>query len=77
MKKRMFEILDEMNLDDVRNGTGLVKISNIFISADKVKQGGKVSMGVDEQVLMDIVVDEVIPVLILVNKSEYFKRKEL
>lgn len=71
----MFEILDEMNLDDVRNGTGLVKISNILISADKVKQGGKVSMGVDEQVLMDLVLDEVIPVLILVNKNEYFKRK--
>ncbi|OJV17788.1 MAG: hypothetical protein BGO30_07535 [Bacteroidetes bacterium 41-46] len=76
--KRMFEIiLDEMNLDDVKNNTGLVRISNIFISADKVKQGGRVSVGVDEQTMIDLLNNEVVPLLILVNKNEYFKRKEL
>lgn len=75
MNKRMFEILDEMNLDDVKNNTRLVAISNTLISADKVKQGAKISMGADEQVLFDIMNEKVIPVLILVDKNEYFKRK--
>lgn len=77
LKKSLFSVLDEMNLEDCEKGTSLVKISITFISADKVKQGGRVVMGVDEQALMDLVLDEVIPVLILVNKNEYFKRKEL
>jgi hypothetical protein len=71
----MFEILDEMNLDDVKDNTRLVAISNTLISADKVKQGAKISMGADEQVLHDLMNDKVIPVLILVDKDEYFKRK--
>lgn len=71
----MFEILDEMNLDDVKNNTRLVAISNMLISADKVKQGAKISMGADEQVLYDLMNEKVIPVLILVDKDEYFKRK--
>lgn len=77
LKKRVFEILDEMNLDDVKNSTGLVRVSNAFISADKIKQGGKVSVGVDEQAMIDLLSGKVIPVLILVNKDEFFKRKEL
>lgn len=75
MSKRMFEILDEMNLDDVKDNTRLVAISNTLISADKVKQGAKISMGADEQVLYDLMNEKVIPVLILVDKDEYFKRK--
>ena len=71
----MFEILDEMNLDDVKDNTRLVAISNTLISADKVKQGAKISMGADEQVLYDLMNEKVIPVLILVDKDEYFKRK--
>jgi len=75
MSKRMFEILDEMNLDDVKDNTRLVAISNTLISADKVKQGAKISMGADEQVLYDLMNEKVIPVLILVDKDEYFKRR--
>ena len=71
----MFEILDEMNLDDVKDNTRLVAISNTLISADKVKQGAKISMGADEQVLYDLMNEKVIPVLILVDKDEYFKRR--
>jgi len=75
MKKRMFEILDEMNLEDVKNNTRMVAISNTLISADKVKQGGKVSIGTDEQSLYDIMNDKVVVLMICVNKDEYFKRK--
>lgn len=76
MKKRMFEILDEMNLDDVENDTRLVSISNTLISADKVKQGAKISMGADEKSLFDLMDDKVIPLLILVDKEEYVKREK-
>lgn len=77
MKKTIFEILDEMNLDDVINGTRLVGISNTLVSADKVKQGGKVSMGVDEKALYDLIDGKVLPILVLVDKEEYFKRKDV
>ena len=72
----MFQILDEMNLDDVKNNTRLVSLSNTLISADKVKQGAKISMGADEQVLHDLIVGKSVPILILVDLEEYTKRKE-
>lgn len=73
----MFEILDEMNLNDVENNTRLVAISSAFISADKVKQGAKISMGADEVALHDLMTNKVIPILILVDKEEYFKRRNI
>lgn len=75
MSKRMFQVLDEMNQDDIKNGTKLISISNYFISADRVKQGCKVSIGCDESVLLDIANNTHLPVLMMVNKDEYFKRK--
>jgi len=75
LMKRMFEILDEMNIDDVRDNTRLVAVSNTLISVDKVKQGVKISMGADHHFLDDLLSDKVIPVLILVDKSEFFKRR--
>ena len=75
MDKRMFQILDEMNLDDVKNSTRLVSVSNTFLSADKVKQGTKICIGADDQALTDIMSEKVIPILILVDKDDYFKRK--
>jgi len=75
MEKRMFQILDEMNLDDVKNNTRHVVLSNTFISADQVKEGAKISMGADFRALSDLMTEKVIPVLILVDKEEYFKRK--
>ncbi len=76
MSKRLFEILDGMNFDDIKNGTRLVSVSPTFISADKVQQGAKVTMGSDEQSLYDLMNEKVIPILILVDKDEYVKRRE-
>jgi hypothetical protein len=75
MKKRMFQVLDEMNQDDTKNKTAMVAVSGHFISGDKTKQGAKISIGAEEGALFDIAADKVIPLLILVNKEEYFKRK--
>lgn len=75
MPKRMFEILDKINQHDVEQGTRLVAISNTFISADKVKRGTKICMGADEQSLLDIISNKVIPILVLVDKEEYQRIK--
>lgn len=75
-EKRMFQILDEMNQDDSTNGTAMVAISNSFISADTVKAGAKIAMGAPVEYLFEIASDKKIPLLILVDKEEYFKRKE-
>ena len=74
MKKRLFEVLDEMNLADVENGTRLVSLSNILISADKVKQGASIKMGADEQCLYDLMNGKAIAILLIVDKEEYHKR---
>lgn len=71
----MFQVLDEMNHDDTKNKTEFVKVSNHFISGDKIKQGAKISMGADEQSLFDIASEKYIPILILVDIAEYQKRK--
>lgn len=72
-KKRLFQTLDEMNLMDIENGSRLVSVGSNFISADKIKQGTKISMGSDDSALMDIHNGKVIPVLILVDKQKYFE----
>lgn len=75
MKKRLFEILDEMNVNDTNKGTELLSVSGNFISADKVKQGTKVCMGSDGSAVFDIMNDKVIPILLLINREEYEKLK--
>jgi len=73
-KKRLFQILDEMNVEDGEKGTRLVAVSPHLISAHKIKAGTKVTMGADDTVIQDIMNDRVIPILLLVDKKEYFKR---
>lgn len=73
-KRRLFEVLDEMNQEDAEKGTRLVSVSYNFVSGDKVKQGAKITMGTELSGLMDIWNEKVIPVLLLVDKDEYFKR---
>lgn len=72
-KKRLFQVLDEMNVSDIENGTKLVSVSSNFISADKIKQGTKISMGSDDASLFEIMNEKVIPVLLLIDKETYFK----
>lgn len=75
-KKRLFQILDEINQQDAENGTRLCAISTTLISADKVKQGAKIYMGADEQTLLDLLNNKVIPLIVFVDKEEYFKREK-
>lgn len=72
-KKRLFQVLDEMNISDIENGTKLVSVSSNFISADKIKQGSKIAMGSDDSAVMELMTNKVIPVLLLIDKETYFK----
>jgi hypothetical protein len=77
MKKRLFQILDEMNLSDINNGTGNIAVSSTLISADKVKQGSKITMGADEKSMINLMNDKAIAVLVVINKEEYIKHREV
>lgn len=71
MKKRIFEILDEMNQLDTENKTRLLAVSNNLISAAKTREGARIIMGMDDQSLWDISEDDAFPILLIVNKRKY------
>lgn len=73
-KKRLFEVLDDMNQEDTANGTRLVEVSANFVAANFIKQGGKIEMGVPKYSVTDIFTDSKIPVLLMIDKEEYLKR---
>lgn len=75
MEKRFFEILDEMNRNDETNKTEMVAVCPDLISADLIKAGTKVCIGAPHAAINDIMNDKVIPILLLINKSEYEKIK--
>lgn len=74
MDKRLFQILDEMNMNDEKNGTATCGFCYSFVSANKVKAGGHVTMGVPENVVMDLIFNKgKIPILLILDKAEYDK----
>lgn len=74
MKKRLFQILDEMNVADGENNTGHVAISNSLVSATTAKGGGHITMGVPAEYIHRLMVDEnCIPLLLVIDKKEYEK----
>jgi len=76
MKKRTFQILDEMNQEDTKNNTQMVCVGTSLISADKVSGGCKISIGMPESILYDLMDDSRIAILVVVDKREYFKREK-
>lgn len=77
MSKRLFQILDDMNVADTKNGTSHVQISNFLVGAQKAKGGGHVTMGVTESIVMDMVFkpDKQICILLVIDFEEYEKLK--
>lgn len=74
-KKRLFHILDEMNVADGENNTANLGVCDFLIEAKKAKGGGHVTMGVPEQVVLDLVLNpgKKSVILLIVDKSEYDK----
>jgi len=71
--KRMFQILDEMNLNDDKNNTATIGVCNQVNYIQSSKKGTLITMGAPSEALMDIESGKVIPLLLLLNKSEYDK----
>lgn len=71
MSKRLFEVLDEMNQNDIKNNSRKLAIGNTLIGAEKVKQGGKITIGVDEQSVMEVIDGKSVAILVVVDYEEY------
>lgn len=75
MKKGLFEILHEMNQNDIENKTSSVSIGNTLISSkysDKMK-GTILEIGIGGNHLADIIVNKKIAIVVLVDYQEYQK----
>lgn len=77
MSKRVFQILDEMNLNDAENKTQNIGLCNHLVSANKAKGGGHVTMGGPVENLFEIMRGEKTPILLLLNKKEYERIESL
>lgn len=67
----MFQIIDIMNQNDAINDTKNLGVCNELIGAQKVKAGGTVTIGVPEDILMQVIAGTRIAVLLVLDKSEY------
>lgn len=76
MSKRLFQVLDEMNVNDGTNKTETCACCFDMVGANKVKAGGHVTMGVPDEALMKIFIGDYQPMLVLLNKKVYHKLKE-
>jgi len=75
MEKNPFDIIAEMNKADTKNGTRNVAVSPTFVEAKKCPQGALVTMGCEVNVIDQLARDEVMVLLLVVNKQEYSKKK--
>lgn len=71
MKKRVFQILDEMNQNDTANKTATVALCNEMVEAKTAKGGGHVTMGVPAEVITQLFTGDRIAILMIVDKKEY------
>lgn len=74
-KKRMFQVFDEMNINDGNNKTATCACCFDTVSANTAKGGGHVTMGVPAEAIVKIMNNECKPMLILLDYKEY-KRLE-
>ncbi len=70
-KKRLFQVLDEMNVNDDVNKTETCACCFDMVGANKVKQGGHVTMGVPAEAVMKILLGEYKPMLVLLDMKVY------
>lgn len=69
----MFDVFKKMNEYDTENGTSTLGVCNELVSANNVKNGGHVTIGVPESVIIDLMFDGKIVVLLVIDKESYDK----
>lgn len=74
--KRLFQVLDEMNVNDEANKTETCACCFDLVGANKVKVGGHVTMGVPTEAVLKILLGEYQPMLVLLDKKVYHRLKD-
>lgn len=73
MKKRLFQIFDEMNVNDENNKTATLPCAFDMVEAKSDKRGGLITMGVEAHIVKDILFGLRQPILIVMDKKEYHR----
>jgi hypothetical protein len=71
MKKRMFKVLDELNLQDRNDGSSKVMVCPNCTQIKISKQGTKITMGAAGDLVGAIASGKITPLLILVDTESY------
>lgn len=74
MSKRLFQVLDEMNVNDETNKTSHVRVSGHLVSANTAKGGGHVTIGVEAAVITELAVNKDMRCLLLVIDYKEYER---
>lgn len=74
-QKRLFQVFDEMNVNDGENKTATLACCFDLVSAKTANGGGHVTMGIPSEAIIKIMNNEYKPMLILLDYKEY-KRLE-
>lgn len=78
MTKRLFQVLDEMNVNDENNKTRHCRVSNHLVSANLAKGGGHVTIGVEAEAIHELATNNDIRcVLLVVDFKEYERLTKL
>lgn len=76
MSKRLFEILDIMNQNDVKNETQTVEVFNQIVGGNMSKNNAKLSIGIDRESFQNIIIKKnKISILLVIDREEYEKLK--
>ena len=75
MKLTDLEVMVAMNQNDTKSGTQTLGMCYDWRNANKCKGGAVIEMAMPESELYKIMNHELIPVLVLIDKKEFFKIK--
>lgn len=76
MDKNIFQIMKEINEADNVNKTQNLHFSPYFLRSQKTNKGGEVTVGVSSETFNEIYNDNMMVVLIAMNKIEYNRIKD-
>lgn len=71
MKKNAFEVFKEMNINDGENNTALLAVSPYLVEAKTAKGGGHVTMGVEANVITQLMTGDRVAMLLVFDKREF------
>jgi hypothetical protein len=71
--KRLFQVFDEMNVNDEKNKTAMLPCAFTMVEAKTDKRGGLVTMGVEAGIIQKLFLGECQAALVVFDKKEYHR----